>query len=147
MGFTLRTRQLEIQLANKRASSRLRTSAIATAARYDRRTGRIFIQLSTGLQVAFRPNDAQGLENAKAQHLCKIEITPSGLGIHFPQIDADIYLPALLGAFLGSKRWMASALGKAGGKAMSDAKRAAARRNGKLGGRPKKATGLQAVEG
>ena len=137
----------EFALANKRAAGRLRTSAVATAARYDRRTGRIVIQLSTGLQVAFRPSDAQGLENAKAQHLCKIEITPSGLGIHFPQIDADLYLPALLEGFLGSKRWMASALGKAGGKSMSDAKTTAARRNGKLGGRPKKATDLQAVEG
>jgi hypothetical protein len=137
------TPEVEFQSASKRASSRLRSSAIATAARYDHRTGRVVIQLSTGLQVAFRPNDAQGLENAKPEHLGKIEITPSGLGIHFPQVDADLYLPALLEGFLGSKRWMASEMGKVGGKASSDVKATAARRNGKLGGRPKKATALQ----
>jgi hypothetical protein len=40
--------------------------------------------------------------------LSKIEISPSGLGLHFPAIDADLYLPALLDGFLGSRRWMAS---------------------------------------
>ena len=39
---------------------------------------------------------------------------------------------------LGSRRWMAAQLGKAGGKAASDAKSAALRANGKLGGRPQK---------
>jgi len=133
----------EFQTATKRAVSRLRSSPTATSVRFDRRSGRVVIQLSTGLQVAFRPHDAQGLEKAKPEQLSKIEITPSGLGIHFPQIDADIYLPALLEGFLGSKRWMASEMGKVGGKASTDSKVAAARRNGKLGGRPKKATELQ----
>ncbi len=44
--------------------------------------------------------------------------------------------------FLGSKRWMASDLGKVGGKASSESKIAAARRNGKLGRRPKRAKNL-----
>ena len=67
-----------------------------------------------------------------------IEISPSGLGIHFPRVDADIYLPALLETMLGSKRWMAADVGRIGGTASTKVKAAAARRNGKLGGRPKK---------
>lgn len=51
------------------------------------------------LQIAFRPHDAQELEDARPDPLSKIEITRSGLGIHFPQIDADIYLRALLEGF------------------------------------------------
>jgi len=43
-----------------------------------------------------------------------------------------------LEGFLGSKRWMAAQLGKAGGQTRSKAKAAAARSNGKLGGRPRK---------
>ena len=62
----------------------------------------------------------------------------SGLGIHFPLLDADLYLPALLEGFLGSQRWAASNNGKKGGKARSSAKSTAARENGKLGGRPRK---------
>jgi hypothetical protein len=53
-------------------------------------------------------------------------------------LDADIYLPALLEGFLGSRRWMAAQMRKAGGKASTKAKAAASRRNGKLGGRPRK---------
>ena len=32
--------------------------------------------------------------------MTKIEISPSGLGLHFPAIDADIYLPGLHRFFL-----------------------------------------------
>jgi len=51
-------------------------------------------------------------------------------------------LPGLLEGFLGSKRWIASRLGQVGGKSKSMAKRAAARVNGKLGGRPRKAVSV-----
>ena len=65
-------------------------------------------------------------------------MSPSGLGIYFPELDVDFYLPSLLEGFLGSKQWMAAQMGKAGGKATAAAKAAAARANGKLGGRPRK---------
>jgi hypothetical protein len=106
--------------------------------RYERKRDRVVIGLNTGIEVAFRPRDAQGLECAKPDQLDRIEISPSGLGIHFPKLDADIYLPALLEGFLGSKRWIAAEHGKIGGSVSSRAKAAAARRNGKLGGRPRK---------
>ena len=66
-----------------------------------------------------------------------MDAEPSGLGLHFPALDADLYLPAILEGFLGSRRWMAEHLGKTGGQARSEAKTAAARANGRLGGRPK----------
>ena len=128
----------EIEAANERAAEQLAKTPIAVAARYDRRIGRLVIDLSTGLSIAFKPRDAQGLEAAKPQQLGKIEISPSGFGIHFPDLDADLYLPGLLEGFLGSRRWMASQLGKTGGESTSAAKTAASRRNGKRGGRPKK---------
>ncbi len=128
----------ELQAANKRGAERLGKTSIATRVRYDRRIGRIVIDLSSGLEVAFRPHDAQGLERAKPEDLAEIEISPSGLGIHFPRLDADLYLPALLEGFLGSRRWMAAEMGRRGGKAVSEVKAVTARENGKLGGRPRK---------
>jgi hypothetical protein len=107
------------------------------SARYDRRTGRIVIHLSSRI-VSFAPEDAQGLENAQPSQLNEIEISPSGFGLHFPAVDADIYVPGLLEAFLGSKSWMASRLGQIGGQATSKARKAASRANGRLGGRPRK---------
>ena len=60
---------------------------------------------------------------------------PNGMA---PVIDADLYLPALLDGFLGSKTWMAARMGQVGGRATTQAKQAAARANGRLGGRPRK---------
>src|ERR1700730_17730076 len=98
------------ELANQRAKERQAAIARAVSAHYDRKSGRIVIHLSSGLDVSFSPHDAQGLENAKPSQLDEIEISPSGLGIHFPKLDADFYLPGLLEGFLGSRRWMASRL-------------------------------------
>ena len=105
---------------------------------YDRRSKRVVIHLSSGLDIAFAPQDAEGPENAMPDQLEPIEISPSGLGIHFPELDADLYLPALLEGLFGSRAWMAARLGASGGKATSPAKISAARANGRLGGRPKK---------
>jgi len=99
------------------------------------------IHLSSNLILSFSPRDVQGLENAKPSQLEEIEVSPSGFGVHFPKLDADLYVPGLLEGFLGSKKWMASRLGHAGGQSRSRAKRAASKANGRLGGRPRKALG------
>jgi len=127
------------ELASRRAKDLQASIPRAIAAHYDRQNGRIVIRLSSKLDVSFSPHDAQGLENAKPSQLDEIEITPSGFGIHFPKLDADLYLPGLLEGFLGSKQWMASRLGQMGGKSRSAAKKAASRANGRLGGRPMRA--------
>ena len=134
------THKKEFEAANQRASALLARTPKAIAARYDRQDGRIVIDLSSDISIAFKPRNAQGLEHANASQLSKIEISPSGLGLRFPALDADLYLPSLLEGFLGSKRWMAAQLGKVGGQTRSKAKTAAARTNGKLGGRPRKTT-------
>jgi hypothetical protein len=131
-----------IEAADRRAAMKKAAFPAVISVRYDRRVGRVVIALASGLELAFSPKHAQGLENAHPADLMDAEITPSGLGVHFPHLDADLYLPALLEGFLGSKRWMASEIGKIGGAASTKAKAAAARQNGKLGGRPKKSKDL-----
>jgi hypothetical protein len=128
----------EFEQANRKARELAASLPHAMSARYDRRLGRVLIELSSGLAVAFSPSDAEGLEDATPGELSTIEISPSGFGIHFPKVDADLYLPALLEGILGSRNWMASRLGAKGGAARSAAKVAAARRNGRRGGRPRK---------
>ena len=78
------------------------------------------------------------LAEADPAALHEIEITPSGLGLHWPALDADVYVPGLMQGVFGSKRWMAAQLGAAGGRARTAAKAAAARQNGAKGGRPRK---------
>lgn len=125
--------------ANQRARDLQARIPRAVSAHYDRKTGRIVVHLSSKLIVSFSPADAQGLESAQPSQLKEIEISPSGFGLHFPALDADLYVPGLLEGFLGSKAWMASRLGQLGGRSRTRKKRAASRVNGKLGGRPRNA--------
>jgi hypothetical protein len=124
--------------ANRRGQEMLATIPHAVSARYDRRIGRIVVGLNNGLEISFSPRNAQGLETATVEQLREIEIDPPGFGLHFPALDADLYIPALLEGVFGSKRWMASRLGATGGRSRSAAKASAARKNGRAGGRPRK---------
>jgi hypothetical protein len=124
--------------ANERGRQLQAAGPRAIGARYDRNRGRIVIQLEPNLELSFPATEAQGLEKAKPSQLDRIEISPSGFGLHFPKLDADFWVPALLEGILGSRKWMAARLGHAGGKSRSRAKREASKMNGKLGGRPKK---------
>ena len=137
MARTDMLRPNDVELANKRGEEVLKAFPRAVSAHYDHAAGRVVVELSSKLDVRFRPRDAQGLENAKPSELEEIEISPSGLGLHFPQLDADLYMPALLEGFLGSQKWMAARLGQTGGRSRSRAKKTASRANGKLGGRPR----------
>ena len=127
----------ELKNAEQRMGA-LRETAHAVSARYDRRKARIAIELSSGIEVAFPVRMVQGLAHATAAQLGDIDITPAGLGLHWPRLDADVYLPALLQGVFGTKRWMASKLGAAGGQKRSAAKARSARENGRKGGRPRK---------
>jgi hypothetical protein len=129
----------DFELANECARELETSVPRAVAAHYDRKTGRIVVELSPKVIVSFLPGDVEGLENAKPSQLSAIEISPSGFGLHFPSVDADLYVPGILEGLLGSKRWMASRLGQIGGQSRSRAKKVAARTNGRLGGRPRKA--------
>ena len=100
----------EYDAAEARAAAFRANQPTAVGARYDGRLRRVVVRLSTGLDVAFAPRDAQGLEAATPEQLSAIEITPSGLGLHFPKLDADLYLPALLDGYLGSRSWASARL-------------------------------------
>ncbi len=135
--------EAELHAAEARMAA-LREGRHAISARYDRRAGRIMVELNNGISVAFPARLAEGLQHASASALSQIEVSPSGLGLHWPKLDADVYLPALLQGVFGSKRWMAAQLGATGGQARSVAKAAAARENGRKGGRPRSVAGTGA---
>ena len=131
----------EFELANKRGAEVLKKGPTALSAHYDPSRGKVVVELSSGLEIAFSPQNAQGLEHALPGDLEEIEINSSGLGLHFPRLDADLYIPALANGIFGSKAWTAARMGAKGGSQTSPAKAAASRKNGNRGGRPRKATG------
>lgn len=129
----------EFKRATRRGRELLEHTPVAVEAHYDRKRERIVVRLSSDLEISFSPRDAQGLEHGTAAQLAQVEILPPGLGLHWEELDADLWIPGILEGIMGSRKWMAARLGQAGGQATSPAKKAASRANGKLGGRPRKA--------
>lgn len=127
----------EFEQAEERMQA-LRRAGHVVAAHYDRSSALVVATLDTGVAVSFPPAMVEGLAGMASDDLAEIEISPAGLGLHWPKLDADVYMPALLLGVFGSKSWMARQLGTAGGHARSAAKAAASRENGRKGGRPRK---------
>ncbi|MFT4180022.1 MAG: DUF2442 domain-containing protein [Thermomonas sp.] len=126
-----------MQAARRRAQALKAHVPQATDAAYNPNTGLVCIRLSNGIVIGLPAAQTLGLETASTENLSAIRISPSGYGIHFPKLDVDIYLPALMEGIFGTKAWMTER-GRKGGQAKTKAKQAAARANGKLGGRPRK---------
>jgi hypothetical protein len=146
--------------AERRGKASLRSEPRARAARYDRRTGRVHVELTNGCSFAFPARNAQGLERASDADLARVEVLGLGLGLHFvvehdlvrkpgstfrdharERLDVDLSVPGLLAGLLGTKAYMDRQRAARAGAATSPAKAAAARRNGAKGGRPHKAAG------
>ncbi len=98
----------------------------------------LIVGLTNGRRLVLPIEDLQGLDRATHKQIQNYELLGHGTGISFPEIDVDLYVPALIEGVYGNRRWMAE-LGKRGGKAKTEAKRRAAQANGAKGGRPKRA--------
>jgi len=98
----------------------------------------LIVGLSNGRRLVLPIEDVQGLGTATHKQLQNYELLGRGTGISFPDLDVDLYVPALIEGVYGNRRWMAQ-LGKKGGASKTEAKRRASQANGAKGGRPKRA--------
>ena len=103
---------------------------------YEKKSDLVTMHLDDGVRVSIPRMSLQGLQDAKPAQLSRIEILGRGTGLHWPLLDVDHYVPGLLNHVFGTSRWMGE-LGRRGGSVTSTAKAAAARANGRKGGRPK----------
>jgi hypothetical protein len=111
----------------QRTQRRMQHRLLAVAARFDRRSQRLMIDLSNGAVVGFPLSVLPGLEQASADDLNRIEVEGRGYGLHLPALDVDIAVPQLLADHLGATAMKRAQL-----------RQAASQANGRLGGRPKK---------
>jgi hypothetical protein len=108
----------------------------AVRAWYDADQNLVMFKMKNGCVFGFPPPDNSywGLNAATPEQLAEVEPVEDGYGLHWEELDADIAVPGLLLHLLNVKAWYAKWLGGA----KSEAKAAAARENGKKGGRPRK---------
>jgi hypothetical protein len=59
------------------------------------------------LELRFNPAEVEELHGAKQADLIPIQITPSGFGLYWPRLDADVSIPGLLQGIFGSRKWEA----------------------------------------
>jgi len=111
----------------------------ATAAHYDPAAGRVVIDLANGCAYAFPTQRVQDLQGANEEDLANVEVDGAGFNLHWPKLDVDLYVPALVAGVFGTRAWIARELARVAGRVRSPAKAAAARSNGAKGGRPRKA--------
>ena len=126
----------QYKAAVRRGEDRVKTEPRALSVIYEATPRRLVVELSNGAVLMVPVDLLQGLRGAADDDLAAVELMPRGFDLHWPALDAQLTVAGLLRGVFGSKAWMAE-LGRIGGSVISRAKRAAARANGKLGGRPK----------
>lgn len=129
------TTDAQIDGALERAKRFEPTDRRAVKADYVTTEDAVRLVLENGVKVSIPRRYLQGLENARRSQLGRIELLGHGAGVRWPALDVDHYVPGLLSDVFGTKQWMAH-LGRLGGASRSTAKKAAARANGRKGGRP-----------
>jgi hypothetical protein len=123
----------EIDAARRRGDAAAAAEPRARSAKYDPRSGRVTLELTNGCTFAFPARALQGLGEASDEELAQVQVAGAGYGLHWESLDADFTVPGLMMGLTGSRAWMA----RQAGSATSPAKAAAARANGKKGGRPR----------
>ncbi len=95
----------------------------------------VALRLSTGALIEVPRFTIKELRKLNQAQLRDLEPDNAGMTLSQRDLDIDIYLPGLLSEALGVRP--SAVLGRKGGASRSPAKRRAARRNGRRGGRPK----------
>ena len=125
------------QAARQRGERQAATEPRASRVAYDPPTGQIVIELTNGVTFWVPTHLLEGVADATPAEAAQVKLGPRGASLHWAALGVDFSLAGLLAGVLGTRAWMAE-LGRRGGSARSEAKAAAARENGRRGGRPEK---------
>ena len=136
--------QIEYDRIVAETAARDRIEPRAASARYDECADKLVVELRNGVELRIPTRMLQGVAGASAEQIATVEVTPSGYGLHWAALDADLSIPGLAAGIFGSEQWM-SELARQMGRSKSARKTSSSRANGAKGGRPRKMAGDKAL--
>jgi len=134
-GFTITDAMVDAALEAGRQRQAREFSA--TDVRYDAERDALEIDLRQGFGLRVPRGAIAELAAVPAEALAGLDLSPAGTGLDLDDHDVHISVHGLVLSLL-SPSTLAAGLGQRGGAQSTPAKRDSARRNGRLGGRPKK---------
>lgn len=123
------------EAAVQRGQARLQNEPQVKTISYDPIQHRLIIELKNEVVLQLPCKLLQGLADASPVEIMQVEIGARGDSLLWENLGIGFSVAGLLAGLFGAQDWMAE-MGRRGGQATSVAKAAAARLNGKKGGRP-----------
>ena len=154
----------DIAAARQRGQESDVSEARAVSVRYDEPSRTLVLTLRGGMTLLIPIHLLQGVAGAAPEHIHEVMLRPRGAGLHWETLDADFSVQGLVAGSFGNTAWMehlraqglldaasearleavahlrnsATQMGRKGGSRRTPAKAAAAKENGRKGGRPRK---------
>lgn len=126
-------RQLDAAYGNRRPRVR-EPGPRAVSAAYEPRTRRVVLELHNGCLFGFPVDMVPGTDDASPEQLARVQVCEGGEAIVWEELNTDSDVGGLVVEAFELQAWAARYLGSR----TSPSKAAAARENGKKGGRPRK---------
>src|SRR5450631_4242516 len=104
--------EAQLEAAELSGRKMLESEPRASAAHYDQASGRVVVDLVNGCTYAFPAQLVQDLHGASPEALAGVEVDGLGFNLHWPALDADLYVPALVSGIFGTRAWMTRALAR-----------------------------------
>lgn len=129
--------ELLAQVARAREAARIADQIEPRAhhAWYDREADRIVVELKSGAGFSLPPSMLDELDGFTSDQLAGVRPHAHGEALAWDELDVHISVPGILAHILGPE--MVRAFARKGGQARGGRKAAAARENGRKGGRPR----------
>ena len=115
----------ELAAAEARGAAMLAAQPRAVAARYEPATRKVMVDLANGCSYVFPADLVQDLNGSDDAKLSKIVVDGAGFNLHWPLLDADLFVPALVAGLFGNRDWMMREMARQAGRAKSPSKASA----------------------
>ena len=132
----------ELERIRRDSEERDKVEPRALTARYERKSGRLIVELRNGVIFMVPVSLLQGIAGADPELIAQVKLDARGYGLHWEALDVDLTVPGLLAGIFGTKKWMTE-INKRDAVATSSSKQSpsqvsAVPKNGKKGGRPRR---------